>query len=130
MSNPVIHFDIQADDINRVTNFYKNTLGWEITKIMSAENGPFDYYGLKTRKDGEPGIDGGLMKRGPESNSRSFEATVTVADIKKTLEDVKANGGTIVRDASELPGVGFMASVKDTEGNNFNILQPTEWQAK
>ena len=30
----------------------------------------------------------------------------------------------------ELKGVGFFASVKDTEGNKFSIMQPTDYKLK
>lgn len=35
----VIHFEIQADDINRATGFYKTVFGWNISQIMKKEEG-------------------------------------------------------------------------------------------
>ncbi len=52
-----------------------------------------------------------------------------VEDIDKAMEAVKANGGTITREKGEIPHVGWFAGAKDTEGNRFGLMQPTEWKA-
>ena len=56
--------------------------------------------------------------------------TIDVADIDKAIESVKTSGGTITREKVEMPGLGFFASAKDTEGNRFGMMQPTGWKPK
>lgn len=122
--NRVVHFEVQADDIERAKKFYKDVLGWEISQIMEKEKGgAMDYWGITTG-DSTPGINGGLYKRpdGPEA-FHLFDCTVEVADIDKAVEAVKAHGGEITREKVELPGVGWFASAKDTEGNRFGLMQ-------
>ncbi len=128
MSNPLIHFDVKADDVERAKSFYQNVFGWEITQLMTADKNGFDYWGVTTREPGTPGINGGLMKRTTES--LNYECTIQVDDIDKAIADIKSNGGTITREKSELPGVGFMASAKDSEGNPIGLMQATDWEAK
>jgi predicted enzyme related to lactoylglutathione lyase len=67
MDNPVVHFEIQADDIARAKTFYEQTFGWKINQMMTKEEGGMDYWGLTTRPDGTPGINGGLYQR-PEDH--------------------------------------------------------------
>ncbi len=125
--NRVVHFEIQADDIDRAKKFYENVLGWKIDQMMKKEEGGMDYWGITTG-DSVPGINGGLYKR--ETASESFylyDCTVEVADIDKAIADVKANGGTITREKGEIPGVGIFAGAKDTEGNRFGMMQSTGW---
>ena len=31
MPNPIVHFEIPADDVQRVTKFYEQALGWKIS---------------------------------------------------------------------------------------------------
>lgn len=130
--NTVIHFEIQADDIERAKKFYENVLGWKIMPMMKKEEGGMmDYWGIETRESG-PGINGGLYKR-PEKKEEKFflyDCTVDVADLDSAMEAVKANGGKITREKSEIPGVGWFAGAKDTEGNRFGLMQPTGWQPK
>ena len=131
MASRVIHFEIQADDVERAKKFYENVLGWEVSQMMTAEQGGMDYWGLKTGQDGTPGINGGLYSRSASDNKlNTYDCTVQVDDLDKAVEAVKKNGGTITRDKSEIPGVGWFASALDTEGNRFGLMQPTEWQAK
>jgi len=130
MANRVIHFEIQADDVARAKTFYEKALGWEITQMMTAEQGGMDYWGLKTGSDGTPGINGGLYKRGADNKLFTYDCTVMVDNLDKAIEDVKKYGGTIKGEKMEIPGVGWFANGFDTEGNKFGLMQPTEWEAK
>lgn len=130
MENRVIHFEIQADDTARAAKFYSDTFGWEISQMMTEEQGGMGYWGLKTGSDGTPGINGGLYKRPAEDKLFTFDCTLQVADIDHAIETVKKNGGTIRGEKMEIPGVGWFVGGNDTEGNRFGIMQPTEWQAK
>ena len=61
MPNSVMHFEIPADDVARAKAFYEKTFGWTI-KLFPMPAGD-EYFGITTKKKGEPGINGGLMKR-------------------------------------------------------------------
>jgi hypothetical protein len=130
MANSVIHFEIQADDIQRAKQFYETVFGWKVDQWMKAEDGGMDYWGLVTRPDGEPGINGGLYQRPADNKLYTYDCTIQVADIDKAIEAVKKNGGIIRGEKMQIPGVGWFAGGTDTEGNRFGLMQPTEWQAK
>ncbi len=131
MANRVIHFEIQADDVERAKSFYEKAFGWEITKMMTAgESGGMDYWGLKTGPDGTPGINGGMYKRPLEKKLNTYDCTIQVESLDKAIADVKANGGTIRTEKMEIPGVGWFAGATDTEGNIFGMMEATGWGAK
>jgi predicted enzyme related to lactoylglutathione lyase len=44
--------------------------------------------------------------------------------VDETLETVEKNGGTIALPKMAIPGVGWLAYCKDTDGNMFGIMQP------
>ncbi|MDB5266232.1 MAG: Glyoxalase family protein [Parcubacteria group bacterium] len=126
MNRPV-HFEIQADNIERAKTFYEKVLGWKIEQMMKKEEGGMDYWGLDTG-DSTPGINGGLYARAEGTDKLyTYDCTIAVEDVDKAVEAVKANGGTVLREKSEIPGVGFFARCKDTEGNLFGLMQPTGW---
>lgn len=130
MKSTVIHFEIQADDVERAKKFYESVFGWDIMPLMQKDKGEMmDYWGVETRKSG-PGINGGLYQRPEKTDEKNYlyDCTVSVDDLDKAMEAVKANGGEITREKSELPGVGWFASAKDTEGNKFGLMQPTDWK--
>jgi len=134
--NRVIHFEIQADDLPRAKKFYEDVLGWQIDQAMKKEDGGMDYWTIRTAQEGskDPGINGGMYAR-PESGEKFYlyDCTVEVPDIDKAIAAVKANGGEVKlmkgQEKSEIPHVGWFASCKDTEGNRFGLMQPTEWKA-
>src|SRR5262249_2717902 len=54
----------------------------------------------------------------------AYVCTVDVADLDQTLQAVTANGGSIALPRMPIPGVGWLAYAKDTEGNIFGVMQP------
>ncbi len=129
MSYPVIHFEIQADDVERAKKFYEAAFGWKISKMMSADQGGMDYWGLTTRDAGTPGINGGMYLRSTAGEKlTTYDCTVQVDDIEKAMAAVKKSGGTIKGEKMEIPGVGWFATAIDTEGNKVGMMQPTEWK--
>ncbi len=134
-ANRVIHFEIQADDVDRAKKFYEKTFGWKIKPMMKADDkGRMDYWGVTTGSDGTPGINGGLYQRPADEKIYTYDCTIMVEDIDKAIADVKKGGGKIRtektgKEKDEIPGVGWFAGGLDTEGNKFGLMQPTGWQA-
>jgi predicted enzyme related to lactoylglutathione lyase len=119
----VVHFEIHAEDPQRAIRFYQSLFAWEFSKW----DGPQDYWLVKTGSDGQPGINGGLIRRHGTVDGTAviaYVCTVDVPSIDETLRAVPAKGGTIVVPKMPIPGVGWLAYAKDTEGNIFGFMQP------
>ncbi len=119
MPRPV-HFEIPADDPERAAAFYGSVFGWQFQKW----DGPIPYWLITTGKDGECGIDGGMMPR--QAPGTSTVNTVSVGSLDASLETIASRGGTIVVPKMHVPGVGWLAYCADTEGNTFGVLEPEE----
>ena len=118
MSNSVVHFEIPADDVARAKAFYETVFGWTI-KAFPMPPGQ-EYFGVTTRKKGEPGIDGGMMKR--QMPSQPFTNYVTVKSIDAMNQAVQANGGIVVLPKQEIgKGMGWISAFKDTENNVIGL---------
>ena len=123
MPNPIVHFEIPADDVARAQTFYQNVFGWKIKQMPIPAGGP-EYYGVTTRKEGEAGINGGLMKR--NMPGQPFANYVAVKSIDDFLSKVTANGGSVILPRQEIaPGMGSIAVFKDTEENMMGLYQPS-----
>ena len=118
----VIHFEIAADDIARAVKFYTEVLGWEITDAHMPEG---EYWLVKTGEAGTPGIDGAIMPRS-YSPKQPIRNTVSVGNIEEAMKKVKAAGGTIDDEVGDIPGVGKYVNARDTEGNQFGLLEPAQ----
>lgn len=112
----IVHFELQATDPERAADFYREIFGWTIQKW----SGPEDYWLITTGDDSQPGINGGLMKRRGDIN---FVNTVDVPDIDEWIQKVTRHGGQIVVPKMAVPGVGWLAYAKDTDGNVFGMMQ-------
>lgn len=126
MPRPV-HFEIHAAEPGRAQAFYEKVFQWRFQRW--GENP----YWLVQTGDG-PGIDGGMVPRqGPEPAAdapvAAFPLTIETADLEGTLTAVRTAGGTVVVPRSALPGVGYTAYCKDTEGNIFGLMQNDETAA-
>ena len=123
MPRPV-HFEIHAADCARARAFYTDTFGWAFTQWGSAE---MPYWMIKTGTE-EPGIDGGLLpRRGPAPTEgqavNAFVCTVNVPDVDSFVSKALKAGGTIAMPKMAMPSVGWLAYVKDTEGNILGLMQ-------
>lgn len=118
------HFEIHADDPARAITFYEKVFDWKFNKW----EGPQDYWLIKTGESDQPGIDGGLMRRmgGAPAEGQAVNAyvcTVISTSVDEDISNVTANGGTIALPKMAVPGVGWLAYAKDTEGNIFGVMQ-------
>jgi len=113
----IVHFEIPADDPQRAIKFYEKVFDWQIEKW----DGPIEYWLIMTGEEDKPGIDGGLARR--EDPTVGVENTIDVKKLDASLADVKAHGGEVIRPKMAVPGVGWMAYIKDTEGNIFGLME-------
>lgn len=116
----VAHFEIPADDPERARKFYQDVFGWKIEKW----EGPTDYWLITTGPEGEPGIDGGLMKR--ENPQQGTVNTIDVPSADEFVDKIVKAGGNVVVPKMTVPRVGYMAYCQDTEGNTFGIMEIDE----
>ena len=120
MPNSIVHFEIPADDIARAKAFYEKTFGWKI-KPFPMPPGE-EYFGVTTRKKGELGIDGGMMKR--KMPGQPFTNYITVKSIDAMNQAVQTNGGTIVLVKQEIgQSMGWISVFKDPENNLIGLHQ-------
>ena len=113
----ITHFEIPADDPERAIKFYEQVFGWKIEKW----DGPIEYWTIMTGPEDEPGIDGGLARR--EDPDTRVENMIDVKDLERSIKEVEANGGIIIRPKMAVPTVGWLAYFMDTEGNIFGMME-------
>lgn len=111
-ARPVVHWEIEAVDPERLRTFYGELFNWTIGDgpIMSIE----------------PGIGG--PEPGPAGHIRGGERSgvslyVQVLDLRASLDKAKALGGSITSEPFQLPGTPTMAGIKDPEGNPVMLIQ-------
>ena len=113
----IVHFELNVKDIDKSIRFYEKVFGWKIEKW----EGPMEYWLIMTGDENEEGIDGGLGLA--EESYPSVVNTVDVNDVDEVVKKVKDNGGSVLSPKHAVPGVGWLAYIKDPEGIVTGVMQ-------
>ncbi len=119
----VIHFEIQATDPDSLSHYYSELFGWKFSRW-----GDTPYWIIETGQVGMPSINGGLLQRNgpPPSDGQSvnaFVCTIEVDNLDQYFTRTLALGGTAAVPKMPIPGVGWLAYVKDPNGNILGLMQ-------
>jgi uncharacterized protein len=125
--NPVVHFEMPAEDRQRMADFYAKVFGWQ-TEMLGPEMG--EYVLVTTTEVDDAGmpknpgaINGGFFRKSPEMPQHP-SVVIAVADIEDSIKIVNGSGGQVLAEPQEIPGVGQFTYFTDTEGNVVGMLQP------
>jgi len=125
--DPVVHFELPAEDRERMAAFYTSAFGWQ-AQILGPEMGNYTVVTTTETQDGRPttpgAINGGLFLKTSDPATHAPSVVIAVADIHASLRAVEQAGGTVAGPPQEIPGVGTYAGFHDTEGNRLSLLQP------
>jgi len=113
----LVHFEMNVKDVHKTISFYEDVFGWKFQKW----DGPMDYWLIMTGDENEPGIDGGLGFA--EEGFPKVVNTIDVDDIDAIIKKIESSSGEIVRPKHAVPGVGWLAYFKDSEGVISGIMQ-------
>ncbi|MEJ2637613.1 MAG: VOC family protein [Calditrichia bacterium] len=128
--NPVVHFEMPAENRKRMVEFYTAAFGWQ-TQQLGPEMG--DYVVVTTSEvdsDGRPKspgtINGGFYQKTDDPVSNHPSIVIAVEDVRESMQKIRQAGGKILSEPAEIPGVGLYVSFLDTEGNRVSLLQPQD----
>ena len=122
--NPVVFFEVPADDMSRAKRFYEQVFGWEIDSSYAR------YFWVHT----EPKLSGSHRSRGTGQVNGALQqkddaiqmtrVVVQVASIDAVTERIAACGGSILLPKRSIAGTAMAyAIVRDTEGNEINLME-------
>jgi uncharacterized protein len=122
--DPVVHFEVPAEDRKRMSEFYAKVFGWQ-TKQLGEDYGNY-VTAMTTEKEKTPGaISGGFYDKMDDPKMNHPSVVIAVKDINESIQKIKDAGGTIHGEPMEIPKVGMFVAFTDTEGNRLSILQPS-----
>jgi predicted enzyme related to lactoylglutathione lyase len=128
LDRTIIHFEIPANDPEKLSGFYKNLFGWKFEKMSMGEMG--DYWMIETRagtaQDTEKaqntaGTNGGMMKKmNPSQRPTNYVSVESVDDFTKKIQSL---GGKMIVPKTPIPNMGAFAVALDPEGNPFGVFE-------
>jgi predicted enzyme related to lactoylglutathione lyase len=118
LSSSVTHFEIYADDPEKLADFYRGLFGWQLDKAPGV-----DYWRIETGATPARGFAGGLTYR-PIAGTRGWMHYTHVASLDDALATAERLGAAVLRPKSAVPKTAWYAVLADPEGNAFAIYQP------
>ena len=127
--DPVVHFEMPAEDRKRMATFYTNVFGWK-TELLGEDMG--NYVLATTTETDEKGfpkrpgaINGGFFPKTDDKPMQHPSVVIAVKDVRGQMKNVESAGGKVLGEPWDIPGIGLYISFLDTEGNRVGMLQPT-----
>lgn len=122
-----MHFEIPAEDVEKLTNFYEKLFGWKTKRTEVGVPPESDYRLVETvptDEEGNPvrnGVNGAIFKR-QDADTR-FTYYVQVESVDEYSRKIEELDGKISESKVEVPSVGWVAFALDPEGNPFGMFE-------
>jgi predicted enzyme related to lactoylglutathione lyase len=123
--NSVGHFEIYADKVDTLAQFYSSLFDWSIEKMPNM-----DYHWIKTTETDEQGmptkpggINGGMIARPAGYGDRAWVNYVNVDSVDAAVAKATQLGAKVTKEKGAVPGMGWFAMFVDPEGNPFAVWQ-------
>jgi hypothetical protein len=114
MPNPFVHVELATNDPAKAKEFYTGLFGWKLREMPE-----FDYTLIEV---GE-GTGGGIMKNPVPGSPSHWLAYVLVDDVAVSTEKARSLGANIVKDITEVPGMGWFSVMIDPTGAALAMWQ-------
>jgi len=110
LNHQVGHFEIPADNVDSLKNFYSSLFSWQFEKGETH-----GYWIIKNA-----GISGAIAQK--ENRKQISTQFVTVESIEDYINKAKQLGAKLVKNKQEMPE-GYYAVLEDPQKNTFGIWQ-------
>ena len=115
MANPFVHVELNTTDLGKAKEFYGALFDWKLEDVPDM-----DYTVIKV---GE-GTGGGMMKHPVPGAPSAWLAYVMVDDIHAGTAKAKSLGASVMKDVTEIPGIGWFSVIVDPTGAALALFKP------
>ena len=120
MADGFVWYELVTTDIDKAVDFYGKVVGWDFKDSGMP--------GIKYMLFGKDGKDvGGIMswsQAGAPDMPPEWMGHIHTAKLDEELKSVVADGGTIVKPAMDIPGIGRFAVVLDPQKVKYLLFEP------
>lgn len=120
LANPFVHVELNTPDPEKAKTFYSQLFQWKLESVPNpaVPSGPY------TMIEVGSGTGGGIMKQIP-GGPAGWLAYVEVEDIRATTQKAEQLGGKVMKDITEVPGMGWFSFIQDPTGSVLGL-----WKSK
>ena len=126
---PFVVLEIEAENLERAGSFYSAIFGWSFTEsamvpgALEAELGTDHDTMVRVHLRARDPVAGPGKASGPTVQRHGH--SLCVDDLAPILAGVVAAGGQLIAGPVDVPGLGRRLYVRDTEGNEVAVLEPS-----
>jgi uncharacterized protein len=117
MANSFVHVELNTTDVNKAKAFYGKLFEWTLEDVPMGDSA---YTMIKVGK----GTGGGMMKHPVPGAPSAWLAYVEVHDIAAATKKAKSLGATIMKDVTDVMGMGQLSILIDPTGAALGLWQP------
>jgi len=117
MSHGFVHVELNTTDVPRAKKFYGQLFDWQLEDV------PMDTMTYTMIKASD-GTGGGIMMQMMPNAPSAWLPYVHVDDIKKSTQQAKSLGATIMKDVTEVKDMGWLSILTDPTGAHLGLWQP------
>ena len=118
MTNAFVHIELNTTDPDKAKGFYGKLFSWTLEDMPMPEGA---YTMIKIDKS----TGGGIMKHPMPGQPSIWIPYIAVDDLVGDTAKAKALGGTVIKDVTEIPGMGSFSIILDPTGAAIGL-----WKTK
>jgi predicted enzyme related to lactoylglutathione lyase len=118
MANPFVHCELSTTDPRKARAFYGKLFAWKMKDL------PMPGFGTYTVLDAGKGTGGGMMKQLIPGAGSAWMPYVLVKDIDAATKKAKKLRARILKDVTEVMGMGWLSIIVDPTGAMLGLWEP------
>ena len=119
MANPFVHVELNTTNIAAAKAFYGKLFAWKLKDLPHEELGTYTMIGV-----GKDGTGGGMMTQCIPNAPSAWMPYVHVKDIDVATKNAKKLGAKVVKDVTEVMGMGWLSIIVDPTGAMLGFWEP------
>jgi predicted enzyme related to lactoylglutathione lyase len=116
MGNPFVHIELTTDNVGKAKSFYKSLFDWKLKDVPMGGGQTY------TMVDVGNGTGGGMFEM--PGAPIAWIPYAAVNDVAKSTDKARSLGATILKEKSEVPGMGWFSIFKDPTGAMIALWEP------
>lgn len=119
MANPFVHVELSTTNLPKAKAFYSKLFDWKLADHPMPKPA-----GKYTLIDAGKGTGGGMMKQMCPDAPSAWMPYVLVKDIDAVTKKAKKLRAKILKDVTEVEGMGWLSIIVDPTGAVFGLWEP------
>ena len=116
MANPFVHVELNTPDTGKAKKFYQKLFDWQLEDTPNPVVPNETYTVVKVGN----GTGGGIMQQVPNGPA-GWMPYVAVDDIDAATQKAKSLGGKVMKDVTEIKGMGWFSIIQDPTGGVLGL---------